>query len=446
MENNFEKENEQIIAQNDVAEQQAEPAVDEPVDTAEQAEPASEAVAEAPAKSKKFPWWIVAVAAVVVAAIVTVAVLLTPKYADYSVTVVDEIGNPMSNVMVKFTDTEGVTKTRITDKDGKVAFPEVLVGEISVKLDKALSTAKILVDTYTLDKKTTELCAVVCDESKTQDIYGDVDEGTYAYVVGTGVYNLPAYEAGIVYLVFHAQEPGTYKVSLSSSNPDVTVAYHGIPMFVQSGHRGESAYDGKSFDLVIYDVATPYVIGVNRTTECEATLTVERTGDAPFDPQYEPWTEVFAKEQFGNFKTTSVTPLDISDSNLSVTLGDDGYYYTNEGKLVYVMLTKPSNYLDVSIAFICGFEDENIGNNFGGYVYDDNGEFVNKFTYNTMIGTYVDHCDSNGVYPLTAELAEAIKCHGNSTGWWKPGTANFLFTGKPFVQENAWLFLCYTAD
>lgn len=430
MENNFEKENEQIIAPNDAVEQQAEPAI--------------EAVAEAP--SKNFPWWIIAVAAVVVIAFVVLFAFRSPKYADYTVTVIDEIGNPISNVMVKFTDSEGATKTRITDKDGKVTFVEVLVGESSVKIEKALSTAKILVDTYTLDKKTTELCAVVCDESKIQPLYGDVADDAYAYTVGEGVYNLPAAADHITYFVFQAQISGSYKITLESDNSDAIVAYHGIPMYVQFDHRSDGAYDGKTFELAIYDIGAPYVIGVNRTTECEATLTIERTGDAPFDPQYEPWTEVLAKEQFSNFNTTSVSPLDISNPNLSVSLGNDGYYYTQDGKLVYVMLTKPSTYLDVSIAFICGFEDENIGNNFGGYVYDENGEFVNKFTYNSMIGAYIEYCDSNGVYPLTAELAEAIQCHGNSTGWWKPGTANFLFTGKSYVPENAWLFLCCTAE
>lgn len=454
MENNFEKENEQIIAQNEVAEPISEEAVEASEAVVEASEEPSEAVEsiaepvtdDAPTAKKKFPWWIIAAAAVVVAAIVALVILVMPKYADYTITVVDEIGNPMTNVMVKFTDSEGISKTRPTDKEGKAVFPEILVGESTVTLEKGFSEAKIITDTYALDKKTTSLCAVVCNESKIQPIYGEVAEDAYAYTVGVGVYNLPAASNQITYLVFMAQESGSYKITLEAQSSDAIVAYHGIPMFVQPDHRSDGAYDGKTFELAIHDIGAPYVIGVNRTTECEATLTIERTGDAPFDPQFEPWIEVLAKEQFGDFKTTSVSPLDISDPNLSVSLGDDGYYYTQDGKLVYAMLSKPSNYLDVSIALICGFEDDNIGVNFGGYVYDENGEFVNKYAYNNMIGAYIEHCDSNGVYPLTAELAEAIKCHGNSTGWWKPGTANFLFTGKPFVQENAWLFLCYTAE
>ena len=532
MENNFEKENEQIIAQNDAADQQVEPVIDEI------AEPIDEAVVEAPVK-KNFPWWIIAVAAIVVAAIITVVVLLVPKYADYTVTVVDEIGNPVSNVMVKFTDSEGNSKTRITDKEGKVSFVEVRVGESIVKLEKGLSTVKIINDTYTLNKKTTELRAVVCDESRIQYIYGDVADDAYAYTVGEGVYNLPAFETGIVYLVFHAQKSGTYKVSLSSENSDATVAYHGIPMFVQSGHKSDGAYDGKSFELDIYDIGTPYVIGVNRVAECEVTLTVERIGDAPFDPQYAEAKIVKAEEDFKyynpfvlntmtlklNNKTSTynisivdlvtegigfegtyiatekggtdtkdviitkdkikissvkeykykivegipalidaegekisdpdvkfsvktdviVTDLDISDKNLTVT-AKDGYYYTSDGKQVYFRINSQSKYFTATLALIAGITDKNIANGIGGDVYDENGNFVAKYSYNSMITEYYNYIDANGLYPLTAELVEAIQVHGNHVGWWDSTNPNYIFSEFNIVPENAWLFLCCTAE
>ena len=101
--------------------------------------------------------------------------------------------------------------------------------------------------------------------------------------------------------------------------------------------------------------------------------------------------------------------------------------------------------MDVSIAFIAGLIDQNHGQNFGGYVYDNNGDFVGKYTYNNMLATYLECCDK-GVYPLTEELAEAIKCHGNSVGWWTPGTANFLFDGVMYNKDTVWLFLCCTVE
>jgi hypothetical protein len=58
---------------------------------------------------------------------------------------------------------------------------------------------------------------------------------------------------------------------------------------------------------------------------------------------------------------------------------------------------------------IAGIINENVGINFGGFIYD--GEtIVGRNRYNSMIGTYSAICDpTEGVCPLTEELAEAIK-------------------------------------
>ena len=96
-----------------------------------------------------------------------------------------------------------------------------------------------------------------------------------------------------------------------------------------------------------------------------------------------------------------------------------------------------------ALALMAGCIDDNVGVHIGGYVYDGD-TFVGKYSYNNMIEAYYEHCDANGVYPLTEELAEAIKLHGESAGWWNPTSAAFLFNGKPYRAENAWLFLCCT--
>ena len=46
-----------------------------------------------------------------------------PSYDDYTVSVVDGIGNPVNNVMVKFTGSDGETKTKVTGKDGLAVLP-----------------------------------------------------------------------------------------------------------------------------------------------------------------------------------------------------------------------------------------------------------------------------------------------------------------------------------
>ncbi|MBE6532596.1 MAG: hypothetical protein E7676_03690 [Ruminococcaceae bacterium] len=438
MENNFDKENEQIAAQNDANEALAE---------GNEVHTSNESL-NIPAVAKKpFPFWIVAVAVVILASVITLVVLLIPKIADYTVTVVDEIGNPVSNVMVKLTDASGDIKTRVTDKSGKAFFNETKVNKIGksnvVKLDKGLSNVKILTAEYELDKKTTNLRAVVCNEDNILSISGQISDGAYAYNASQGTYNIPSLD-DTVYMCFMANERGIYKVSIQSDDRDASVAYVGMPMYVQTTHVGDGEYDGKSFDLVIQDIKTPYVIAVSANGSADVAFSIERIGDAPLDPQYMPWTSVQATEDFIEVNTTILTPLDIASAALSVELREDGYYYSS-GKLVYVRIGSSSNYLDASLALMAGCVDKNVGINIGGYVYDGD-TFVGKYSYNDMIAAYYEHCDSNGVYPLTEELAEAIKLHGKSAGWWNPTSPDFLFNGKPYKEENAWLFLCCTSN
>lgn len=374
-----------------------------------------------------------------------------PTYTDYSVKVVDGIGNPVSNVMVKFTYPDGTTKTRVTENDGTAQLKNVLADEYKVTIEQGFSDIIIEKSEYVLTADSRELEVIVRDSKITFEIYGDLEEETYAYSAGVGNYNIPGRKDNATYLVFYAPSNGVYKISLTSEDDGATVGFYGIPMFVQSTHRGDGEYDGRSFELIIHDKNTPYVIGVKSTKDITSNLVIERIGDAPFDPEYEPWEEVKANGEIADFAPTTgktLTDFNISDSNITVTLGDDGYYYTSDGKLLYIRLGSLSNakYLDVSLAFIAGFVDSNFGQNIGGYVYDENGEFVGKYSYNSMIGSYYAKCDANGVYPLTAELAAAIKVHGNSAGWWNPQSGNYLFSSVLLNEENAWLFLCCTAD
>jgi len=444
MENNFEKENEQLEAQN-------EPCEEAVVEIAGETdvEPAGESVESAQeAPKKKFPWWIIAVIGGAIAVIITFVILLIPKNTNYTITVLDEDGVPMSNVIVKLTDAEGMELTRITDKDGVAKFEEMPIGESSVILERGFSDAVILTMEYKLDKNVTELVATVADENKRPFIYGNINDGAYAYIVHEGEHKLDIYEDRIsyepktLYLIFTPTASGIYNISLASGDTNATVAYHGNPNFVQIGHILDGEYDGKSFEFIVQDTRTPHVIGIDCADFANAVLTIERVADAPFDPNYAEWIEVKATEDFIDVDTGILNPVDLSDSELTVTLGDDGYYYTNYGEIIYLCIGKDAPYIETSIAYIAGYVDKNVGNNFGGYVYDENGNFKAKYSYNSMIESYLDHCDSNGVYPLTTELLEAIKCHGEQVGWWNPTSPNFLFRGVIYNEENPWLFLC----
>lgn len=370
-------------------------------------------------------------------------------YKDYTVTVVDGLNNPVPDVIVKFTYPDGTTKSRVTLDDGIASLKNVPEGEYKVNIEKGLSTAVITTWEYTLNEVKSSLNVIVRDEEKTFEVYGEIPEDTYAYSINASDYEVWCEGGKMSYVVFYAQTPGTYKVSLGADDKNITVGYYGIPMFVQTSHRLDGEYDGRSFELVIHDVQAPYVIGISSSEQALAHLSVERIGDTPFDPQYAPWTNVEAEMELTECDLPDdvvIEDFDVAADNLSVTLRDDGYYYTDDGKLVYIRIGSPcyAKYLDVSIAYIAGFVDHNFGQNFGGYVYDENGEFVGKYSFNNMIESYYEMCDSTGLYPLTEELARAIQVHGNSAGWWKPGAANYLFEGVDINPETAWLFLCCT--
>ena len=381
-----------------------------------------------------------------------------PTYLDYTVTVVDGAGKPMSNVMVKFTTPDGETKTRITEKDGIASLKNVIEGEYKVNLEAGLSDAIVLVKEYTLTKETNSIYAVVRDSKNSIEIYGAVEDGTYASSIDVGVHIIPCTAGEMSYYLFYARTPGVYKVALTSSDEQMTIGYYGMPMFVQSNHCGDGAYDGKSFELIIQDITTPYIFGIKANENAIANLTVERTGDAPFDPNYADWIEVTAEGPFTVCDTTGKTlvDVDISAESFDITLGSDGYYYTNDGKAVYIRLTTAPGhrYMDEefnsqlvfggSLALMAGLvEGQDVGNNIGGYVYDENGNFVNKYRYNQMLETYLEYVDGRyGVVQLNEELAECIKLHGESSGWFNPDGYGYLFGNIDVNDEISWLFLC----
>ena len=370
-----------------------------------------------------------------------------PSYTDYTVTVVDDMGNPISDVIVKFTNASGESKSRVTNKDGVVVLKNALVTDYTIALEQGFSTAVIDQSTYTLKADMTSYEIVLRNAEKTVDIFGEVNEGSYAYYIGEGSYDVHADE-GIAYYVFTARITGIYKVSISTANTATTVGYYGMPMFVQSTHRGEGEYDGRSFELVIQDVSTPYVLAVKNCDDAEVILTIERVDNAPFDPEFAEWNSIEKTADIDKCVIPDGTTLqnfDVTDPSLSVELHDDGFYYTTDGRLVYIKVTGTNEaYLPgASLAYLAGYVDNNIGMNIGGYIYDENGDFVEKRNYNLMIEEYMKYCDSKyGVVPLTEELAECMMLHGTSTGWWNPSAGNYLFEGDDVVLENAWLFLC----
>lgn len=417
-----------------------------------------------PQTKSNLPIWIIPIAIAIIIGLAMTFILPAllgdkePVYQDYTVTVVDGVGNPMSNVIVKITTPDGETKTRVTEKDGIASLKNVIAGEYKVKIEAGLSDAIIITSEFTLTEDVNTLYAVVRDGKNSVDIYGAVEDGAYASGIDLGSYDIICGAGQTSYYLFYAHTPGVYSISLTSNDTDMTIGYYGMPMFIQASHCGDGYYDGKTFEVVVQDITTPYVFGINATKNATAHITIERSGDAPFDPNYADWTEIVGEGPFIACDTTDKTlvDIDISAQSFNVVLGEDGYYYTEDGKAIYIRLTSISGhtYIDEnyasqpvlggSLALIAGLvEGQDIGNNIGGYVYDENGNFVNKYRYNQMLEKYVEYVDSNyGVVRLNKELAECIKLHGETNGWYNPDGYGYLFEHIDVNDEISWLFLC----
>jgi hypothetical protein len=127
-------------------------------------------------------------------------------------------------------------------------------------------------------------------------------------------------------------------------------------------------------------------------------------------------------------------------------LGDDGYYHygSADGPLVYLRLASPSKY-------ISSFEEMSETQFFGHYVYGDDGKFLYKISYHTMLLDYIAAAKAGGdagIYPLTEDLAVMLKNMGKHLGWYTPaqfGGENVLFGTDP-ITENAWLFACVIVE
>ena len=387
-------------------------------------------------------------------------------YTNYTVSVVDDYGNPISGVIVKFTNEADESKSRVTDKDGKAAYINAVAARYIVNLTLPNDDYSLTRYEYLLTESENDLTVVCRDLTKTVDIYGEVIDGAYGHKIYEGEHKFSAKAGDTVYFVLNVLLSGKYEISFTSEDENMIVGYYGNPMFVQSAHRGDGEYDGKTFSLEIHDTYTPYVIGLTYTKDVEATLIIKRAGETTFDPNFDvPVVSVESTRgdlnQVNIPEDAVIVDFDVTDPTLSVYLADDGYYYTSDGKLVYLRLGSVGEYEDymyftpasLKDMVALGVPDDSIGVvggiNFGGFVYDENGNYVARNIYNDMLESYWEVCDGRyGAYPLTDELAEAIIVHGENAGWWNvENEYTCLFINdqeRPLVVENAWLFLCFT--
>ena len=367
----------------------------------------------------------------------------------YTVTVSDNDGNPISDIVVKIMLNGQMKTMKPTGKDGKAVFnlvPEDYTVELSITGNESyLYDESLLV----IPKDKRELSIVFSKGFEgSETLYND----SVANYVSVGSYETNFGSEGLTYFLFTPKIAGRYKFSVESS-VKTSVGYYGSPLMIYDFNIADEqdVVDGALFvDVRTYNIGdtlestTRYLVGVKGEASGKGILKVERVSDLAMSPEEHPWTDYAKTKEIVPFTFAGGTlkDIDVLDATVSVVLSSDGYYHyeSEDGPLVYLRLTSPSKY-------IASFEEMSKTQFFGRYVYGDDGEFLYKISYHTMILEYVAAAKAGGdagIYPLTEDLAVMLKDMGAHLGWYTPATSgneNALFGTAP-ITENAWLFAC----
>lgn len=376
----------------------------------------------------------------------------------YTVSVLDANGKAVEDVIVHITAADGESDMELVDADGKATFllpagaytvtVDSLEGEYYYDTDAATLSAEKTSLTVTLYGKTTEyelyhVYGELGSSMKSQRVYS-VGEGTTYVRITRG--------NDRTYFLFTPTRGGIYRISLTSGE-EFTIGCYGNPISALKNStldQTENYVDLEVFNSSIGEggITAQFLVGIymEGSGRTDGLLKIERIADSipgAAEALWEDYRGTCPRDEFFlsyDNHTVTVTDLDITDANLTVVLGADGYYHlgTADGPLVYIRLTTPSPY-------VASFMDICATTAFGSYFYDDEGVFTHKEMYNLMLEEYAALCDPlTGLYPLNADLAYAVQMHGEHAGWWKLSKPTSLFEGVAAEPTVAWLFACCT--
>ena len=378
--------------------------------------------------------------------------VLEPEKIEYTVTILDGYGNPVSGIKVSFMSAGKVVAEDKTDATGKAvvslaegdyeAIPEPTSGSYSadsVKLTASAPSGKIMVIS-----------------KASNPIYDYPDDVNGVYVVSVGSVIVPVKKDEMRYFFFEPKEGAYYRVYTDSAK--VEVGYYGMRMFVSETNSGTMLDNGvMELKVLRTSVGIVLVIGLKSTSSAvdECTLTIEKYADIDIQieeldyQQYQlSGTPQKTETPAGNIHSVPIEvilPMGGAIAEISVVYNEnDGYYHMNskDGPILYVRINKASSY---QAAFSTIIE---AGGNIGRYIYDDQGNFIKKEAYNQAFGIYKEVADAqHGVVPLDHDLVYILKSL-EGCGWYDVDSPNCIFAddGVYVMPYNAWLFACVYFD
>ena len=314
-------------------------------------------------------------------------------------------------------------------------------------------------------------CSVLNGLQPIEDANGEVvtsiENGTYtvmsteyqAYDVVEGCTYVKLAEAGRNYFVFTPVRGGVYEFSVVGVG---TIGSYGTVNYVYD-ISSEEVVDNR-FSLTI----TPDMIGTNGTgttqlvvgidhdqAGAETYLCIKWVSDPPTTVEWENYASTYRPSKYNLPAGAILQDFDLTASTYTLVYNEnDKFYHLNsaDGPLVLIRLLPAEGYE----GFVLG--NVLLGSNLGSMHYDENGELVQKVLYNDCVQQYLGTIsgsgasakfvngmcdDTQGVYPLTKDLAHIIKTYGEFMGYWDADNLNYMFGDVIGLNvENAWLFVC----
>ena len=380
--------------------------------------------------------------------------------AAYSVSVVDGLGNPVTEgVIVRFMQGAQQISMQTVNASG-VASKELPAGDYTVELKFTDADAAFYYDDSALtltgtNRETTVTLYQGVDENSGRQLFAQGRETT-AFPVDVGCTYLPMTAGERNFVMFTPSEPGKYQVSLVNSDDEV--GYYGAPHFVQEQNTAEKNADGSFYVNVKASMistgvtgTTVLVIGIDASAD-SCVLSIQRIGEPDRDLSDEPWhtyMPTITLQPYTHDASMALGEFDLTASTDAYTLvlGSDNYYHlgTADGPLVFMRLGKNSG----GSQYLSDFQTILDFSGINKYFFDDNGEFIKKETYDQCLLEYFKYMDEpSGLYPLTEDLKYIIQMRGDHSGWFTTDGALYLFKDQngdlvPGINsEIAWLFIC----
>lgn len=376
---------------------------------------------------------------------------------EYKVTVKDALGNTYGkDTMVEFYNGEEKAGVQLCDENG-VATKALAKGTYTLKVTSTdKSVAYHYEETQVTDSKT-EVEIIISNKlgEEPEVLYVGGDEAD-AYYVNAGCTNVELAEGKRAYFLFAPTQAGYYEISVEADS-NTEIGYYGAPHFVQD-HSAAEVVDGK-FAMNITESmigtgdtgTTVLVIGVDSDAKANGVLCINRTGDPKQTVAEMDWTIYEKTAELSEYAFPagkSLVDFDIyANTKYNLVLNKtDGFYHLNDenGPLVVVYLAK-----DPTQSFLPCFKNILDRSGVNKYVFDGNGEVIEKISYSECLLEYIEFADeATGVYPLTEDLKLIIQERGNYVGWWDSTSPGFIFNDNAGVpipdlnKENAWLFMC----